>query len=198
MERKMLILADLHLGKIRHFRSRGVAVTPRAGMDNFQTLQLLIHQWNPGCVIFLGDLFHSRYNQDWDLLLQLLKEYGRETRYVLVKGNHDILPEKRYDPALLQTVESPYPVSPFILTHYPADPGQVDPSSPQISGHLHPGVKLRGMARQYEKLPCFYLRQQKQLVLPAFGSFTGLYPIKPAASDRVFAIFGDQVREFFP
>jgi uncharacterized protein len=32
-------------------------------------------------------------------------------------------------------------------------------------------------------------------VLPAFGSFTGMHPIRVAAGDRVFAVADDQVSE---
>ena len=42
-----------------------------------------------------------------------------------------------------------------------------------ISGHIHPGVLLRGHAKQAMKLPCFAMNE-RQLVLPAFSLFTGL------------------------
>jgi len=32
-------------------------------------------------------------------------------------------------------------------------------------------------------------------VLPAFGSFTGMHPIRPAQGDRVFAVADDKVVE---
>ena len=43
-----------------------------------------------------------------------------------------------------------------------------------MSGHLHPGVILKGKGRQALKLPCFVVGKH-QLILPAFSIFTGLY-----------------------
>ena len=56
-----------------------------------------------------------------------------------------------------------------------------------ISGHVHPGIRLRGKGRQSMRLPCFFARQNG-ILLPAFGTFTGLHILKPAPDDQVFAI----------
>ena len=71
----------------------------------------------------------------------------------------------------------------IILTHIPVD----DPQQPTISGHVHPGVRLRGVGRQSLSLPCFYATKN-QLILPAFGSFTGKHILRPKSQDRIYAI----------
>ena len=52
---------------------------------------------------------------------------------------------------------------------------------------MHPGVKIRGMAKQSLSFPCFYFTDN-YCVLPAFSKFTGLALIKPNNGEAVFAI----------
>jgi metallophosphoesterase superfamily enzyme len=71
------------------------------------------------------------------------------------------------------------------------DTQQIDPmnSSPikgWISGHLHPGIKIQGKGRQRIILPCF-VKYTNQLVLPAFGTFTGLHLIT-SKTPKIIAI----------
>jgi hypothetical protein len=51
---------------------------------------------------------------------------------------------------------------------------------------------MRGNARQYMKIACFYL-SGNQGILPAFGSFTGTAAIKAKEGDDIFAIFNEQI-----
>ena len=61
-------------------------------------------------------------------------------------------------------------------------------------GHVHPGVRLQGVGRQQIKLPCFY-HSTSQLILPAFGAFTGLHILKPKLEDHVYVTTGKEVME---
>jgi DNA ligase-associated metallophosphoesterase len=56
-----------------------------------------------------------------------------------------------------------------------------------FSGHIHPGIRIRGMGRQHLQFPCFYFGGE-YAVLPAFGRWTGTVSIDPAPEDNVFAI----------
>ena len=42
-----------------------------------------------------------------------------------------------------------------------------------ISGHIHPGVVLKGKGKQRITLPCYKINERR-LILPAFSLFTGL------------------------
>jgi metallophosphoesterase superfamily enzyme len=44
------------------------------------------------------------------------------------------------------------------------------------------------------KVPCFYQSPQ-QLILPAFGAFTGLHILSPKKGDQVFVTTGKEVVE---
>lgn len=187
---KTLILADLHLGKINHFRKSGIPV-PDAANDN-NTLRLIesMEQTRPDRVIFLGDLFHSHYNYEWEVMGQI-RQHFRHVAFDLVLGNHDILSEQQYSRHQMNVLDSIH-LGPFLLTHEPMS--ESEGGVYNIAGHIHPGVRLMGTARQSITLPCFYFGKN-QALLPAFGSFTGLAKIYPKKDDRIFAIAENKIME---
>ena len=63
-----------------------------------------------------------------------------------------------------------------------------------FSGHLHPGIRIRGMGKQILQFPCFYFGAE-YAVLPAFGHFTGTVSIDPLPESNVFAILPPAGRE---
>ena len=71
-EQGALLIADLHLGKTRHFRREGFPVPQGAGDANYDKLINLFLHFEPKRVIYLGDLFHSDYNQEWEELIDLM------------------------------------------------------------------------------------------------------------------------------
>src|SRR4051812_26169186 len=91
IEARTLLIADLHLGKIMHFRKHGIAVPEGAISNNFNRLDELIEKCNPERIIFLGDLFHNRLNAEWDLFASWRNSYNH-IEMLIVMGNHDILP----------------------------------------------------------------------------------------------------------
>jgi DNA ligase-associated metallophosphoesterase len=183
-ERGFLMLADLHLGKARHFRKSGFAVPD--GEKNFLLLSKLIQHFQPEKVLFLGDLFHSTYNEAIGLLEAFMQKHP--TTYELIIGNHDILAEEHYARLGMELTEGHRQEGPFCLCHEPmaSSEGYV------LSGHIHPGVRLQGRGRQSLRLPCFHFGES-QGILPAFGSFTGLHMLQPEAEDQVFVVLEDEV-----
>jgi len=179
-EQRMLLISDVHLGKISHFRKHGSAIPGHAMYKNFQKLDAVTEHFNPEKICFLGDLFHSTLNKEW----QLFEEWIRHTQtpVVLVAGNHDIISPHKYE-ALGITIVSEWALDGFLLTHHP----QEREGLYVISGHIHPAVVLEGMGRQFLKLPCFF-RSPQQLILPAFGEFTGNYVMEPAKEDIVYVV----------
>ncbi len=187
-DRKTLLVADLHFGKVNHFRKSGIAVPTKANMKNASLLIDVLNFLKPDRVIFLGDLFHSTYNQEWETVAQITHHFSA-CSFELVIGNHDILSLEKYHQIFLK-VSQELTVESFILTHEPKE--DVPAGMYNIAGHLHPGVRLKGGAGQGLMLPCFYFRSN-QAILPAFGSFTGMAKIKPLKGERVFAITKDNV-----
>lgn len=184
-----LLLADLHLGKAAHFRREGLPVPAHVSHVNWDRLISLLLDLQPRRVVFLGDLFHSDYNQEWEEFCQLMAQFS-SVRFELVLGNHDILPEGHYRQANLEVYTDGLELPPFLLTHHPLE--EVPASFYNLAGHIHPCVYLRGNGRQRARLACFYFGKD-QGILPAFGAFTGMGKVWPKAGDQVFVIAGDEV-----
>jgi len=190
-EQQILFLADLHLGKAAHFRKSGLAAPAAILKSNFSNLNNLLTFFNPVKVLFLGDLFHSSLNSVWEKFETFLSNFP-DISFELVKGNHDILPDKIYEKSVMKIHEPPLIIEPFIFSHYPLE--EFDVKLYNFYGHLHPGVLLEGFGGQNIKLPCFHFGN-RQAVLPAFGTFTGLALQATKKGDRVFVIAEEEVLE---
>ncbi len=186
---RSLFLADLHLGKINHFRRSGIPLPSKANDRNIEMLVDVIHQTKPDRVICLGDLFHSHYNQEWEVFGEVVKHF-RGMSFELVLGNHDIMSDLQYERKGI-TLHDELVMGEFIFTHHP-----MEEETPyyNFAGHVHPGVSLFGRGRQAITLPCFYFGRQ-QALLPAFGVFTGLAKIRPVKDDRIFIIVEGKIME---
>lgn len=181
----MLLISDVHLGKVSHFRKNGVAVPQNAVSGNYKQLNYVFEHFAPETICFLGDLFHSSLNNEWKLFEKWVATI--DARIILIAGNHDIISPAKYD-AIGVHVVSEWIVDGFLLTHHP----EVRESNFTLCGHIHPGILLHGFGRQWLELKCFF-RSQQQMILPAFGQFTGKYILKPSSSDTVYAITKDDV-----
>lgn len=179
-----LILSDLHLGKAGHFRKHGIPISKQVHITDLSFLDQLIDELKVNRVLLLGDLFHSLENLEWLDFINFMEKHST-TEFILVQGNHDIL-EKYPDrlKVLPKLIEAP-----FSFTHI-----RERDNFYNISGHIHPGVTIRGRARQGITMPCF-LFSKEHAILPAFGQFTGIKKIKPLKTDRVFAIADRQIVE---
>ena len=187
---KSLVIADLHFGKINHFRRSGIPVPAKGNKSNSERLIDLLNQTKPERTIFLGDLFHSHYNEEWEVLGQILKHFS-QCSFELVLGNHDILSNLQYNRNNIDVVKKLEEGS-IVLTHEPLK--RIKNGSYNLSGHLHPGVRLSGKGRQSMTLPCFYFGEKMGL-LPAFGSFTGFKRIVPKKNDRIFVVTDKKIVE---
>jgi DNA ligase-associated metallophosphoesterase len=185
VEKRMLLISDVHLGKISHFRKHGSALPEMAIFKNFIKLDGVVEYFNPAAICFLGDLFHSTLNNEWNLFTEWVERVSIPV--ILIAGNHDIIAPHKYDEVNV-TVVSEWVRDGFLLTHHPEEREGVF----TLSGHIHPAVMLAGPGRQFLKLPCFF-RSQNQMILPAFGEFTGTYVMEPAKGNIIYAITKEDV-----
>jgi uncharacterized protein len=184
-QERAILLADLHLGKTTHFRKEGLALPTKGIEPDYIQLRKLLDRYKPEKIIVLGDLFHSKHNSEWDLLGALIADYPLVTFY-LVPGNHDILLPTQYTSLGITIAPEVWTLHKVILSHHPLE---VFPEGfLNICGHVHPGIRLEGKARQSASLPVFY-RTAKQLILPAFGHLTGLYLLEPKQAMELVGIF---------
>lgn len=189
-EQQTLLIADVHLGKITHFRKHGLAVPAAAIAENFNRLNQVVAFFDPVTVIFLGDLFHSEINNEWSFFCDWVNQ-SKGVEIILVEGNHDVISRRDYCDLSI-TVFPKLFIDGFLLTHHPAETEGFF----NYCGHIHPGIKIKEVGRQSLKLPCFF-RKPQQLILPAFGAFTGNYFMRPDENDQVYAIANDTVIQVF-
>jgi uncharacterized protein len=187
-----LLIADAHVGKATSFRALGVPVPAGTTSETLARLAELIAQHPVRRVVFLGDFLHSARSHAAATLAAVARwrEQHAALQLVLVRGNHD---DRAGDPPSslgFEVVDEPLRERGLALCHHPEprEDGFV------VAGHLHPCVSVQGRARERLRLPCFHLLDEV-LVLPAFGSFTGMHPVQPAPGDRIFAVAGDAVHE---
>lgn len=189
-EEDLLVISDVHLGKISHFRKFGSAVPQKAVIGNFQRMNVVLDFFEPSKIVFLGDLFHSSLNKEWLLFEDWIGHVSAEV--FLIEGNHDIISPLKYRDLGVMLLPEMI-VENFLLTHHPEERDGFF----NFSGHLHPGVKLTGLARQTLSLPCFF-KSARQMILPAFGEFTGKHILRPKKGDEVYVLTREEVISFNP
>ena len=166
---RILLLADLHFGKASHFRKAGIPIPEQVHDLDYIRIEKLIQKYNPAHTYFLGDLFHSSWNEQWEDLLTFLSQF-QESTFHLVHAKSVIL-------------ES------LLLSHEPITPPE---GMLTVCGHIHPGILLKGKGKQSVRIPCFHYSEDV-LVMPSFGNFTGLFLINGKKSDYLWGIAEERV-----
>ncbi|MEQ9100822.1 MAG: ligase-associated DNA damage response endonuclease PdeM [Imperialibacter sp.] len=180
-EQECLIVSDLHLGKAGHFRKAGIPISSKIHTEDLDRLDLLLNKYQPKRLIMLGDLFHSDKNNEWEAFSDWRSQY-QNLKITLTLGNHDIIETVNYK-KINVTVVDELLLAPFFMSHHPTK----NANGYNLAGHLHPGISLKGKARQGVRIPCFYFGE-KGALMPAFGNFTGYVAISPGKQDKVFAV----------
>lgn len=196
-EPRWLLVADAHLGKAHSFRKLGLPVPGGTTADNLARLSALIASLQPQHLVFLGDLLHSAHSQapGVQTAVAAWRSQHAALPITLVRGNHDSHagdPPAAWGMAVVDEplVLSPPPgqnATPLLLCHHP-DPR---PDGYVLAGHWHPCVTPASRVDRL-RLPCFWLGRRVG-VLPAFGAFTGMHPVRPQPGDQLWALAGEQV-----
>jgi DNA ligase-associated metallophosphoesterase len=190
-QEKALIVADVHLGKVGHFRKAGIAVPRDMEQTDLGELSDLIFEYKPAKLIFLGDLFHSEMNADWEWF-RMWRQQHKKLEILLIRGNHDIINDEHYT-GLNVALYDELRFGPFLMLHHPLSETELKDTDAYIfCGHIHPGVHLSGRGRQSVTIPCFAFGPG-QVVLPSFGRFTGRVAMRHQKTDRIFGVLKDKV-----
>jgi metallophosphoesterase superfamily enzyme len=96
------------------------------------------------------------------------------------------LKKEWYQEAGITIHEDALVITPFVFIH-DSSFMQITEKNYYFSGHIHPGIFLKGWGKQSLRLPCFYFNK-KYAVLPAFGKFTGTFTLEVQKEDAVFAL----------
>lgn len=187
-----LLVADAHFGKAASFRAGGIFVPRGTTSTTLARLDMALARTGATRLVFLGDLLHAKEGRSPGTLRLVAAWRGSREglEVVLVRGNHDRSAGDPPDSLGIRCVDAPLIDVPFAFTHHPR---AID-GSYGVAGHVHPAVRLHGPGRQWERLPCFWVRPNG-MVLPAFGDFTGLGDVELKEGDRAFAVAESEVTE---
>lgn len=216
---RTLLLADTHFGKAAAFRQSGIPVPAGTTQSMLDRISQLVEAFHVQTLMVLGDFVHSSHVAVDDFCAELAawRATTPKLEITLVQGNHDQWPREFWRQLSIDVVQEPFQVGPFSMCHRSGEllnsarmrraprsgiirqgiSGQLLPDMPIIAGHVHPGVRMASAAGDSVRLPCF-LQRGSQLILPAFGQFTGMQTVRPLEKDRVFVVISGQVREISP
>ena len=182
---RTLLVADVHIGKAVSFRALGVPVPHGTTGETLAVLTSLVARWRARRIVFLGDFLHSRRSHAPATIATVAgwREQHAGLELVLVRGNHD---DRAGDPPRhlrIDAVDEPLISDGFSLCHHP----RPRRNAYVLAGHLHPCVSLGGRGWDHLRLPCFWFGDEVG-VLPAFGAFTGMHPIRAGVGERVYVL----------
>ncbi len=186
--RGLLMVADVHLGKESVFGRAGLAVPGGASESDLVRLDGLVGEFGAEEVVVLGDFSHAAPAADDGWVSAVASWLDRLAVPVsVVAGNHDRPRVRESLDRRLRWHAGPRPEPPFVLQHEPGP----DPRGYGLGGHLHPAYRLKAGGDRL-RLPAFWFRDD-HAVLPAFGSFTGGWNIRPDHGERVYLAGPDAV-----
>lgn len=183
---KMLIVADLHLGKGAAYAARGTQMLPP--YDTRDTLLRLVRSidaYDVETVVALGDSFHDAGSFELmdDDDRKILTVLQAERNWIWVSGNHDPAIAEQAGGSRVDVLE----MGGLVLRHEP----RIGPVTHEIAGHLHPAAKVSLYGHSIRR-PCF-IGNSRRLILPAFGSYTGGLNVLDQAFEPLFGHDGFSV-----
>jgi uncharacterized protein len=195
---KTLFVADLHLGKAATFRAFGAPAPTGVSEETLRRLAELIETVRPEHVAVLGDFTHARAAMTPGLFKSLCAWRGRwsSLAFTIVLGNHDRGAEQAYWDCGFSCAQAPAVIAGIECRHHPIDSARgVGPLV--VAGHVHPVVRLNGPGRDSLRTPCSVVGE-RQIVLPAFGEFTGGSLAVPSEGERLLIATGRGVFDVTP
>lgn len=186
---RMLIVADIHIGKAAAFRAQGVPVPRGTTSQNLAALDALLAVHDTRHILFLGDFLHAKAARAAATLDALRRWRARHPllALTLVRGNHD---SHAGDPPAdlgMTVVDEPHRIGPFAFCHHP----HPHAGAYVMAGHVHPVFRLSAGGDSL-RLPC-YVFGPAVGILPSFGAFTGGHAVGADAGARLYLVTDDAV-----
>lgn len=189
---KILMVADMHLGKAETFRHHGMWLPSEAQEGDLATLARVASTHGLEHVVFLGDFVHARAGVTEEVV-RVFENWRTAFagEITILIGNHDRPLLKRWpEEWSFAGLRDELRIRDFTLTH---DPPAATDGSFTWCGHIHPKLSLRKGAESLY-LPGFVIAKDVGYV-PAFSSLAGgaEFPLKKG--NRYFATTGLSVLE---
>ena len=168
---KELLICDIHIGKAEYFQINGIPLTNNEDEDNLNRIYDLLDKFNPKKLIILGDLFHSKYSLNSNLINKVENLFQSIKNIELIEGNHD----KGCYVNNINYLKEKKSLN-LIYSHEPIKTN--NEKILNICGHYHPKIILRSF-NDRRSFKCFALDSyNNNLYLPSFGDLTGGYLCK--------------------
>ena len=193
-EKKTLVFSDLHLEKGSWFAKQNIPLPPYDTLDTLNRVEKVINCFKPSRVISLGDSFHDETwmerisEEQTERILNLTNSY----EWLWIQGNHD----PSGAPSLGGNNVNDYFDPPLTFRHE-AKQAFADG---EVSGHYHPKARIK-LNRKSFSARCF-ISDERRVILPAFGSFTGGLNVMDRTISNFFKddfkvlLLGSKVRQF--
>lgn len=182
--RRLLCVSDLHLGKSeRMARLGGPMLPPYETEETLDRLSRDIDATDPSEVVCLGDSFDdlAAARALSDTVVARLSGLMAGLRWIWILGNHDPGPVDMGGSCLGE-----YRTGPMVFRHI-AETGGIG----EISGHFHPKARIVLRGRSLTRR-CALL-DDRRLILPAYGAYTGgMFCDRPELS-RLMAVGADML-----
>jgi DNA ligase-associated metallophosphoesterase len=192
--KRVLFVADLHLGKGSSMRAIGLPVPPGSSAATILRMKSLTELLQPKEVVILGDLWHARGSRSAEVCEAWMQwRTSFASAVTLIIGNHDRRSGRCASDLGIDERQEGEVRGPFTLFHHPPSSGP----GPWLAGHIHPGVDVIGRGKQSLRLSCFHLANAG-CVLPAFGDFTGTARIRLQPGEEAVALAGDRLLSIRP
>ena len=187
-----VVCSDIHLGKAATFRHAGMPIPEGSAQHDLQRLTGIVQRYRAQRLLITGDLFHARSGctqqvlDDFSAFCEQVR-LSHNTDVVLVLGNHEQSLGKKFQPHEIgiKRCEEEIIEPPFHFIHDQTKQSEAQPNSFTIAGHIHPTITIKGTSGDQLTSRCF-VTSPNQLILPAFGSFTGGSRIKMNQASRVW------------
>ena len=188
---RCLFVADAHFGKDAVFRARGVPVPVGSTADNLMRLDMLIAEFEPAMLVFLGDLLHARESHaDARRSMRCMRGARgmRDCGWCWSKAITTGMRARCRRRCASSMCRSPGVIGPWALCHHP----QTVDDAYVLAGHLHPVYRISTRTDSV-RVPCFRFGTRAG-VLPAFGAFTGGFEVNGGVrGEALYVIAGERV-----
>ena len=193
-KKKILIIADLHLGYEEALNEQGIMIPRQMFKQIKKELQDLL-KLNPKIIIINGDLKHEFgqiSRQEWSEATGILDLLLKKCKVILIKGNHDTILGPIAKKKNLDIVDF-YCFDDICVLHghkVLLDKKIYD-SKILVIGHQHPAVSIREGIKS-EKYKCFLVGKWKRKNLVVMPSFFTIFEGSDIRNEKLMSPYLDE------